>query len=269
MKTPALHWGVPLLLALAAGACSRNGDGAAGAGGAHQAEAAAAAPTADGRAAMLAYEHEVSVQLPAAQIQARLKQAQDSCLSGRFGACDVLSVEQRGGEHPQASLSVRIAPGGVEPLIAQAGSGGEIGSRSTRAEDLAQAVQDNAALQQRLQAEQRRLQEFQQRRDLSVADMISLSAKMAELDTQLLAASQDAAQHRRRIETQRLTLQFSAPDGEQGRSDIGAAFADTGAIFASATAWAIRTVAAATPFVLLGGMLWWLVAWLRRRRRRM
>ncbi|UYB53736.1 DUF4349 domain-containing protein [Xanthomonas sp. AM6] len=258
---------MPLLLALAVAGCSKH-DSAADAGGASLAEAPAAAPTADGRAAMLAYEHEVSVQLPAAQIEARLKQAQDSCLSGRFGACNVLSVEQRGGEHPQAALSVRIVPAGVEPLIAQAGNGGEIGSRSTRAEDLAQAVQDNAALQQRLQAEQRRLQEFQQRRDLSVADMISLSEKMAQLDTQLLAASQDAAQHRRRIETQRLTLQFATPDGERGRSEIGEAFADTGAIFASATAWAIRAVAALTPFLLLGAVLWWLVAWLRRRRRR-
>jgi hypothetical protein len=156
----------------------------------------------------------------------------------------------------------------VEPLIAQAGNGGEIGSRSTHAEDLAQAVQDNAALQQRLQAEQRRLQEFQRRSDLSVADMISLSEKMAELDTQLLSVSQEAAQHRRRIETQQLTLQFATPDGERSRSEIGEAFVDTGSIFASATAWAIRAIAALSPFVLLGAVLWWLIAWLRRRRRR-
>ncbi|UYC18535.1 DUF4349 domain-containing protein [Xanthomonas campestris pv. phormiicola] len=250
---------------LALAACSRHSaEGAAVA----PAAAPAAAPTIDGRAAMLAYEHEVKVQLPAAQIQARLKQAQDSCLNGRFGACNVLSLQQSGGDYPRAALSVRIVPAGVEPMIAQAGNGGEIGSRSTHAEDLAQAVQDNAALQQRLQAEQRRLQEFQQRRDLSVADMISLSAKLAELDTQLLAASQEAAQQRRRIQTQRLTLQFAAFDGERSRSEIGAAFADTGAIFASATAWAIRAIAALTPFVLLGVVLWWLVAWLRRRRRR-
>jgi hypothetical protein len=254
-----------LVLMLALAACSKHSAESAAEA---PAAAPAAAPTADGRAAMLAYEHEVNVQLPAAQIEARLKQAQDSCLNGRFGACNVLSMQQRGGESPQATLSVRIVPAGVEPLIAQAGNGGEIGSRSTHAEDLAQAVQDNAALQQRLQAEQRRLQEFQQRRDLSVADMISLSAKLAELDTQLLAASQEAAQQRRRIETQRLTLQFAALDGERSRSEIGEAFADTGAIFASATAWAIRTIAALTPFVLLGVVLWWLVAWLRRRRRR-
>lgn len=254
-----------LLLALALAACSRHSAESAAEA---PAAAPAAAPTVDGRAAMLAYEHEVEVQLPATQIDARLKQVQDSCLSGRFGACNVLSLQQRGGDYPQATLSVRIVPAGVEPMIAQAGDGGEIGSRSTHAEDLAQAVRDNAALQQRLQAEQRRLQEFQQRRDLSVADMISLSAKQAELETQLLAASQEAAQQRRRIETQRLTLRFGALDGERSRSEIGEAFADMGSIFAAATAWAIRAIAALTPFALLGAVLWWLVAWLRRRRRR-
>ncbi|CTP84715.1 hypothetical protein [Xanthomonas graminis] len=94
-----------------------------------------------------------------------------------------------------------------------------------------------------------------------------MSAKLAELHTQLLAASQDAAQQRRRIETQRLSLQFAAPAGERSRSEIGEAFAGTGLIFA-ATAWAIRALAALAPFVVLGGAIWWLLAWLRRRRRR-
>ncbi|UKE48951.1 hypothetical protein KHA79_07025 [Xanthomonas translucens pv. cerealis] len=65
----------------------------------------------------------------------------------------------------------------------------------------------------------------------------------------MLAAGQDAAQQRRRIETQRLTLRF----------------AETGSIFAAATAWAIHALA---RFVGLGMVFWWLVAWLRRRRRR-
>ncbi|MCC8447010.1 DUF4349 domain-containing protein [Xanthomonas translucens] len=95
-----------------------------------------------------------------------------------------------------------------------------------------------------------------------------MSAKLAERDTQLLAASQDAAQQRRRIETQRLTVQFAAPAGERSRSEIGEAFAETGSLFAAATAWAIRALAALAPFVVLGGAIWWRLAWLRRRRGR-
>ncbi|PPU85411.1 DUF4349 domain-containing protein [Xanthomonas sacchari] len=262
-------------------ACSRGGESAAlpaahlysadaASSAASAAEAAVAAPPPSGEvnaAPSLAYEHEVDVALPAAQIPARLKQLQERCRTSGFGACTVLQVEQRGGERPRGELSVRIAPTGVEPLIAEAGQGGQIESRTTHAEDLAQAVQDNDAQRQRLQAEQRRLQEFQQRRDLSVADMIALSEKLAAVETQLLATSQEAAQQRRRLDTQRVTLTFSAPTAERSRSDIGEALHDSGEIFAGSIAWAIRAVVGLAPFVLLGYALWRLIAWRRRRRR--
>lgn len=275
------RWGACLALMMVA-ACSRGGESAApppyaadaassaaeAAAQAADASFAAGAPGEEHRAmATLAYEHEASVALPAAQIPARLKQLQESCLKSSFGACTVLQVEQRGGEQPRGELSVRIAPAGVEPLIAQAGQDGQIESRTTHAEDLAQAVQDNDAQRQRLQAEQRRLQEFQQRRDLSVADMIALSEKLAAVETQLLATSQEAAQQRRRLDTQRVTLTFAAPTAERSRSDIGDALRDSGEIFAGSIAWAIRVVVGLAPFVLLGYALWRLIAWRRRRRR--
>ncbi len=282
------RWGASLALAVSIAACSRGGESAAlpaahlysadaassaasaAEAAAQAAEAAVAAPPpSPGAFAMpsLAYEHEVDVALPVAQIPARLKQLQESCLKSSFGACTVLQVEQRGGEQPRGELSVRIAPAGVEPLIAQAGQDGQIESRTTHAEDLAQAVQDNDAQRQRLQAEQRRLQEFQQRRDLSVADMIALSEKLAAVETQLLATSQEAAQQRRRLDTQRVTLTFAAPTAERSRSDIGEALRDSGEIFAGSIAWAIRAVVGLAPFVLLGYALWRLIAWRRRRRR--
>ncbi|WP_184645790.1 DUF4349 domain-containing protein [Xanthomonas sp. 3307] len=252
----------------AADAASSAASAAEAASQAADASFAAGAPGEEHRAmATLAYEHEVDVALPAAQIPARLKQLQEECQQSRFGACTVLQVEQRGGEQPHGELSVRIAPAGVEPLIAQAGQGGQIESRTTHAEDLAQEVQDNDAQRQRLQAEQRRLQEFQQRRDLSVADMIALSEKLAAVETQLLATSQEAAQQRRRLDTQRVTLTFAAPTAERSRSDIGDALRDSGEIFAGSIAWAIRAVVGLAPFVLLGYALWRLIAWRRRRRR--
>lgn len=282
------RWGASLALLASLAACSRGGESAAlpaadrysadaASSAASAAEAAVQAadaavaappPSGDGRVMpSLAYEHEVSVALPAAQIPARLKQLQDGCLKASFGACTVLQVEQRGGERPRGELSVRIAPAGVEPLIAQAGQDGQIESRTTHAEDLAQAVQDNDAQRQRLQAEQRRLQEFEQRRDLSVADMIALSEKLAAVETQLLATSQEAAQQRRRLDTQRVTLTFAAPTAERSRSDIGDALRDSGEIFAGSIAWAIRAVVGLAPFALLGYVLWRLIAWRRRRRR--
>ncbi|MDQ4189246.1 DUF4349 domain-containing protein, partial [Pseudomonas aeruginosa] len=87
----------------------------------------------------LAYEHRVGIRLPAARIDAQLAASRDACNSERFGQCDVLAIEQRGGIGHYAELTVRIVPDGVEKLVAAAAEGGTLESRQTRAEDLAQA----------------------------------------------------------------------------------------------------------------------------------
>lgn len=214
----------------------------------------------------LAYEHDVSIALAASQIPQRLQAAKAACSSGEFGDCSVLNVSQQGGDHPSASLTVRIVPDGVEPLIAQASTGGEVGSRSTHAEDLAQAVRDNTLLRTRLEKEQARLAEFQQRRDLSVADMIALSQQLSQVDAQLQVAQQEAAQQRRRIDTQRLTLRFNPPGGQSGRGEIRQAVRDFFATLATGTAWTIRTVAFLIPAIIVLAIL--LTLWRRLRRKK-
>lgn len=177
----------------------------------------------------------------------------------------VLGVQQTGGDQPAAMLRLRIAPAGVEPMIALASAGARLGSRSTHAEDLAVVVRDNATVQARLRNELARLQEFQQRRDLAVADMIALSRQLADTEAQLQAAEQDGAQHRRRIDTQLLTLNFRPPGGESGRGEIARALRDFGATLSMGTAWTIRAAAFLIPLLLALAVL---VAGVRRWRRR-
>jgi len=249
-----------LLLAGLLSACAKHGEGYAGA------VAAADASLASPEGAFLAYEHDVHIALAAAQIPERLRAAQDSCTRAQFGDCSVLGVSQQGGDHPRASLSVRIAPAGVEPLIAQASAGAEIGRRNTRAEDLAQVVRDNDLLRSRLEKEQARLLEFQQRRDLAVADMIALSQQLAQVEAQLQGVQQEAAQHRRRIDTQRLTLYFEPPGGQSGRGEIRQAVRDFFATLSIGTAWTIRAFAFLLP--VLAVLVAVMASWRRLRRRK-
>lgn len=215
--------------------------------------------------AMLAYEHEVEIELDAGQMVARLQQAQDACNQAKFGDCVVLDVSRRAGDYPRASLKMRIVPAGVEPMIGLAGAGASLGSRSTQAEDLALVVRDNKLAQDRLRKERERLLEFQQRRDLAVADMIALSERLAETEARLELVEQEGAQHRRRIDTQLLTLEFRSPRGEAGRNEIAQAFRDFGKTLSTGTAWTIRSLAFLIP---VGVVLIGLVALIRRLRRR-
>lgn len=257
--------GVALLLALAA--CQKSVGQMEEMSGAMSAAAPAAA---DGGGnplqSMLAYEHSVDIQLPAERISTRLQDVRQLCETAKFGACVVLNVQDSGGDRPSASISMRMVPAAIEPTIAAAGNDGTLGSRRSHAEDLAVVVGDNRMLQARLQKEHARLSEFQQRRDLAVADMIALSRQIAETEAQLEGAQREAAQHQRRIATQLLTISLSPPGGEAGRSEIGQAFSDFGEVLSLSTAWLIRAVAVLLPISIALWLLLSLVRWLRRRR---
>ena len=201
--------------------------------------------------AMLAYEHHVGIVLAADAIEPRMQAAKAACEDGRFGACVVLDARTESGDRPSATLGMRIAPAGVEPMIALAGKDARLGTRSTHAEDLAVQVRDNALVQDRLRNEMARLQEFQQRRDLAVADMIALSRQLAEAQAQLDAAEREGAQHKRRIDTQKLTLDFRPPSAESGRGEIGQALRDFGGTLASGIAWTIRAMAFLLPVLVV------------------
>jgi hypothetical protein len=217
----------------------------------------------------LAYETEVEVRVPGAAIVRYLDAVQQACLQARFGDCAVLSVSQEGGNNPSGEIELRIAPDGVEPILKLAGEGGEIASRSTSAEDLAQQVADNRMVQDRLQKEHARLLEFQQRSDLKVADLLAVSQRLAEIEASAESAQREAAQQRRRIDTQKVSISYTATGGEQGRSEIGQAFAESGRIFAGSVAFLVRMVAGLAPVAIIAlGLLALLRAWWRRRRKR-
>ncbi|QDH70643.1 DUF4349 domain-containing protein [Marilutibacter alkalisoli] len=227
--------------------------------------AAAQAP----QGAMLAYEHDVRVALGADAIADRIQALQDACIEGTHGQCTVLDVSRQGGDYPNGRLIVRVVPEGVEPLIGMAGEGGEVGTRRTHAEDLAVVVRDNRQLVERLEGERSQLQAFQQRRDLSVADMIALSRQIAEVEAQLQAAAQQAAQHDLRINTQKLSIHLEPPRGQTGRSEIAEAVRDFGTTLSLGTAWTIRASAFLIPVALLAlALAAGFRAWRRRRRAR-
>jgi hypothetical protein len=232
------------------------------------ASGAPAGAVASPEGASLAYEHEVEIQLDAAQIGPRVKQISDACQSSQFGDCAVLQVGQQGGEYPSGSIKVRIAPKGVEPLIGLAGKGGDVASRNTQAEDLAQQVADTALTKARLQKEHERLLAYQDDKSIKIADLLVVTQRLSEIEAGLEQANKEAANQRRRIDTQLLTLRFQTPSGQRSRSEIGEAFSEFGATLTSSVAFVIRAVAALLPVVLVVWLFGWIGLKLWRRRGR-
>lgn len=262
MRTLHVRWAGVLALALLAGCAQQSREWAAAA------DAGGAVSSPEG--AFLAYEHTVQLRLPGAQIAPRLKAITEACQGSRFGDCAVLQVSQSGGGTPSGTIKVRIAPQGVEPIIALAGEQGEITARDTEAEDLAQQVADTRLTQERLKNEHERLLQYQQRKDLSVADLLTISARLAEIEAGLEQANRDAAQQRRRIDTQLVTMRLDSTSSQRNRSEIGRAFSEFGSIFATSLAFLIRIFAGLLPAAIVGGAVLWgaLKLWRRRRARR-
>jgi hypothetical protein len=249
-------------LVLALAGCGQN-HAAADAG------AGAAGAVASPEGAALAYEHDIDIQLEAAQIGPRVKQIADACQSARFGDCAVLQVGQQGGDYPTGSIRVRIAPKGVEPIIGLAGQGGEVSSRNTHAEDLAQQVADTALTKARLEKEHERLLAYEDGKDVKMADLLVITQRLSEIEAGVEQANKDAAQQRRRIDTQLVTVQFHTPAGQRSRSEIGEAVRESGAILTSSVAFLIRAVSALLPVAVVLWLLGWigLTLWRRRKRR--
>lgn len=242
--------------------------GCAGQSPATDSGAMGAADLASPPGAALAYEHDVRVELDGARIAGRLEALTEACQSARFGECVVLQVGQEGGELPSASLQIRIVPKGVTPFIALAGEAGHVASRNAHAEDLAQQVADTGMTQARLRKEHEKLAAYQQRPGLAVADLLAVSQRLAEIEAGLEQADRDAAQQRRRIDTQRVTVQLQTPAGQSGRNEISEALRGFGGVFTSSVAFVIKAVAALLPVAVVAGLIGWVLLRLWRRRAR-
>jgi hypothetical protein len=246
---------VPLLIlltCLALGGCSPK-----------EHSRAAAINGEQGRAgAQLAYEHELTLALPGALLAPRMQATREACETARFGACNILGIteDSNGGE-----IILRIAPNGVEPMVALAAEGGKLGQRITTAEDLADAVDDVRRRQDRLLAQQQRLDELAKRKDITVSDLIALSKEQAAIENDLQALAQVAAGQQRRLDTNRVTLNFRSSDGANQASRFSRMFSNLGTNMVEGTADALERASYILPFVILAFPVVWLWVWLWRK----
>ena len=256
-----------MLLALVAGGCSKKvSEEAASADAAGSPMGLVGQENAPG--SFLAYAHDATVRLPGPDIAARVSAVRTACMDGRHGQCTVLGEQQGSGQWPSGQLQLRAEPKAIEPLVAMAAEGGELAQRGTQAEDLADAVRDNGLRQQRLRTQHARLSEFLARRDIKAEDLIALSNQLAQIETELQASEQEAAQQQRRLRTNLLTLNFQSSQVTAESSEIGQALRDSLSVLDTSVAVLVTVTVAMLPFGLVAGVLAWVVrAWLRRRRR--
>ena len=195
--------------------------------------------------AKLAYEHHLRIELPEGQMTQRMAAVRQACDSARFGACDVLRFEQS--EH-DGTLTVRVVPSGVEPLTGMASQNGKLAWRQTRAEDLADAVNDTEQKRKLLETYSTQVEQLAQRKDISTSDLIALGHERAKIQVEREELQNAAAQQQRRIDTNLLQMDFT----DQTRSQrFGLSLGDwTDQLYEGVRA-ALSMLAYAIPFLPL------------------
>ncbi|WP_158885405.1 DUF4349 domain-containing protein [Rhodanobacter sp. L36] len=211
---------------------------------------------------MLAYEHNVQLVLPAASITAQVELTRQACETARFGACNLLRLQWGGSS---SVISLRIVPDGVAPLIKLAAQGGQVGQHTISADDLADAVGDNHRQQALLLAQQQRLSDIAARRDLGVADLITVGKEQADLENQLKALEGQAAGQQHRLDTNLVTLEFVPPDENSSGSRLRLSLSGMGDRLAEGTSDAMDMLGYGLPFLILAFPLLLLWRWLWRK----
>jgi hypothetical protein len=251
--------GIILICALGAlGGCEKKaGVAPSGLGASAEVAAMAAiAPPMRSRveAATLAYEHTVAVETTREVLPTRMQEIEDACNADRASGCTILDVSLHSqNDLPNGSIRMRLAPGGVEPLVALASKDGEIRGRTTHAEDLAEPIADAERQLALMSLHRDRLTEFMKSKELKVDQLITVSKELATVQSQIEGLSTQRANLRRRIDTDLLTINLSLPAQEYAadQSPISDALRSFASDFREALGMVIRFVAVLIPWLVI------------------
>ncbi len=199
----------------------------------------------------LAYEIDLQITLPAALIAARLEALRLACeAQAAAQSCSLLSIEQ---QQDQGSIEMRAAPEAVLGLTSKATESGQVVQRKIKAEDLTQALDDNALAAESLTLQHEKFKALLSRADLAVSDAITLARELSDLEAAAQTAARDRALLQRRVESNFLRISFTALqiDGPAPGfwQNFSAAFEGFDATLAEALSEIILVLVYVLPFI--------------------
>jgi hypothetical protein len=213
----------------------------------------------------LAYEIELQITLPAALIAPRLEALRKACEAQAVAqSCSLLSIEQ---QKSQGTIQMRAAPAAIESLTSAAVENGTVEERKIKAEDLTQALDDNALNSESLTLQHEKFKALLARPDVAVGDAITLARELSSLEASAQISARDRAALLRRVETNLLQISFTSPQNEGPEpgfwQNFSAAFSGFDTTLAEALSgiiivlvWIVPLIFAMFPVVLIWRWLW-------------
>ena len=213
----------------------------------------------------MAYEHEVEFQAPRDKTRSIFEAVKQACTALPERGCTVLEASLHSGQDAGATVTMRIRPDGVNQVLHALDGRGKLLSQTTRAEDLAEPVQDGARKLAMLTAYRAKLEALSTQRGLSPEALIKLHRELAEVESEIETHAGEQARLQQRIDTEKLTVAVREELRDEERDEIVYALKDFGRDLQHGVASLISFIAAALPFAVFGGVGY--AFWRRWRRR--
>lgn len=218
------------------------------------------------RAASVAYEHTIAMEVPAGHTRQVAEAVQKACAALPERGCTLVGASIRGGDLGGATVRMRVVPDGVNKVLASLDGRGKLMAQSIDSEDLAEPVQDGERKLAMLAGYRDQLQALARQRALDPEALIKLHRELAEVQSEIDTASTSHAQLRRRIDTELVTVTLLEEGKAEQAGKVREAMDEFGADFLRGVAGLITFVASAIPFVLAGAVVH--LVWRRVRRGR-
>jgi hypothetical protein len=252
--------GFAVLTSLAISACSHNNPASGG--------AALRELRADPEHGTLSREHNVSVDVPETQLDARFQRLANRCKTDSAHHCTILQSDVSTGQFASGLIKLRIDPGAVEELISFAASLGTLEHRSTQVEDLAEAIQDTQSRVEMLTNYRKQLLELQSKATTNIDAAIKIASELSTVQSNLEQANGQAAFQAKRTTTDVVTVRFSVTEQKAFWRPIREAARNFFGNLSTGISQAITAVAYILPWLLVVIPGLYLVRFLWRRRGR-
>lgn len=220
------------------------------------------------RAARVAYEHAIEIEVPSGHIRKVTAAVQQACAALPERGCTLLESSIRSGSNAGATVRMRVIPDGVNKVLGALDGRGKILAQSSKGEDLAEPIEDAERKMTMLTAYRDQLQTLARQRALDPEALIRLHRALAEVQSEIDNAATSRAQLRRRVDTELLTVAVHEHAKAGQGSKVEQAVEDFGADLLQGVAMLITFVASTIPFALAGIVGYLALRRVRAHRRR-
>jgi hypothetical protein len=217
---------------------------------------------------ILSREHSVTIEVAESELRSSFQRLTDRCVADSANHCTILQSDVSSGPLSSGLIKLRIDPGAVEDLVGFAAGLGQLEHRSTRVEDLADAIQDTQARIDMLTAYRKQLLELQGKARSNIDAAIKVASELSTVQSSLEQANGKAAYQTKRTTTDIVSIIFSVNEQKAFWRPVRSALRDFLGNLSEGISQAITAVAFILPWMLVVIPALYLVRFLWRRRGR-